>query len=119
MRRVGQFQHGFADDFGGCLLAEANGLIAFRHGVNVPVAPPNGPFAAIVTLVQSRAPDIGRCHMRWNPSLRLLGEPDIIAGRLDPILMEFGVTRMRQDLINAAARHDVTAEKNTDDLVRI
>jgi hypothetical protein len=33
--------------------------------------------------------------------------------------MEFGVTRIRQDLINAAARHDVTAEKNTDDLVRI
>ena len=44
---------------------------------------------------------------------------DIVAGRLRPILMEFGVTRMRQDLINAAARHDVTAEKNTDDLVRI
>jgi hypothetical protein len=33
--------------------------------------------------------------------------------------MEFGVTGMRQDLINATARHDVTAEKNTDDLVRI
>ena len=72
-----------------------------------------------VQLVQSRAPDIGRRHMRRNPSIRLLGEPDIIAGRLHPILMEFGVTRMRQDLINAAARHDVTAEKNTDDLVRI
>jgi hypothetical protein len=31
--------------------------------------------------------------------------------------MEFGVARMRQDLIDAAARHDVTAEKNAIDLV--
>lgn len=57
--------------------------------------------------------------MRRNPSIRLLGEPNIIVGRLHPILMEFGVTRMRQDLINATASHDVSAEKNTDDLVRI
>jgi hypothetical protein len=32
VRRVGQFQHGFADDFGGRLLAEADGLVAIgRH----------------------------------------------------------------------------------------
>jgi hypothetical protein len=33
--------------------------------------------------------------------------------------MEFGVARMRQNLIDAATRHDITAEKDTDDLVRI
>ena len=72
-----------------------------------------------VQLVQSRAPNIGRRHMRRNLSVRLLGELDIIASRLHPILMEFGITWILQNLIDAAPCHDVAAEKDMDDLVPI
>jgi len=40
---------------------------------------------------------------------------NIVAGRLYPILIKLRVAWMRQNLIDAAACHDVTAKKESDD----
>ena len=69
-------------------------------------------------LLQSRTPNIRELDSFWNSSVRLLGEANIIPGRLDVALMKKRVTGMGQDLIYSPSRHYVSAQKEPCDLPR-
>jgi hypothetical protein len=63
---------------------------------------------------QGIAPDVGEGERPRDRAVGALGEPHVVVRRLDVALVEPGVARMREHLIDAPPSHHVAREEQTD-----
>jgi hypothetical protein len=69
---------------------------------------------ALIEYRQRITPDIGEVHRAGDRAVGALGQAYIIQGRAAVGLEDARVARMGQYLVDTAARHDVSGEKQGD-----
>jgi nucleotide-binding universal stress UspA family protein len=52
-----------------------------------------------------------RAGAGWDRAIPLLGKRHVVFRRTDKLFVEAGLTRMRQNLVDASTKHDVAAQK--------
>jgi hypothetical protein len=70
--------------------------------------------AGTIEFCQRIAPDVIELHRGRDRAVDTLGAFHVGAGVTDVWFVQRGIGRMRQDLIDSAARHHVAAEEKTD-----
>ena len=103
MRRVGVLRaHSIVDAFRRKVFTARNGCFKID---DARIRPPT------VQFVERRAPHVGRGDRPRDWAIGVLREAHIIQCRVDIVLMQSRIARIRQYLIDAAAEHDVAAQK--------